>query len=268
MSARGAIWSLCVLLVIGMAGVPAARAQYQGSPVPLDFEVGQEVFQVTDIKWIDWSDPFAPFHNTAEGVVEMNSLAPPFVLAVENWWAPDRYKRWILEVEVLQQPEEQGLIDADVGYADIPSVQGPPLDNQPPLPLIIVGADNNVDGDRWIVGGPGGPAVYRARGGWVHYNPTFVCLHLAAPEGTVLFYRFEDWCLCPGDIVIDNHVNVLDLMALVNAWGSVEGDVHYNWFADLNLDGSVNVLDLMILVNNWGRDCWGNGPEAESCDCD
>jgi len=55
-----------------------------------------------------------------------------------------------------------------------------------------------------------------------------------------------------GDVNGDGHVNVLDLMELVNAWGSTVGDENYNANADFDVSGSVNVLDLMMLVNEWG----------------
>jgi hypothetical protein len=49
-----------------------------------------------------------------------------------------------------------------------------------------------------------------------------------------------------GDINNDGSVNVLDLSALLSAWGTS------NAKADLNHDGSVNVIDLSALLSHWG----------------
>jgi hypothetical protein len=52
---------------------------------------------------------------------------------------------------------------------------------------------------------------------------------------------------CPADINDDGLVNVDDLFALLNAWGSCDGCPE-----DINDDGFVNVDDLFELLNNWG----------------
>ncbi len=57
----------------------------------------------------------------------------------------------------------------------------------------------------------------------------------------------------PGDVNGDGHVDVVDLLFLADAWGSVTGNANYNAACDLNGDGSVDVVDLLILVENWGR---------------
>jgi hypothetical protein len=50
----------------------------------------------------------------------------------------------------------------------------------------------------------------------------------------------------PGDINGDGQVNIIDLSALLSAWGS------NNAVADLNDDGTVNILDLSSLLSLWG----------------
>ncbi len=55
------------------------------------------------------------------------------------------------------------------------------------------------------------------------------------------------------DINNDRYVNVGDLQALIAAWGSSLGGVHWNPNADLDGDLYVTVADLQILVPNWGR---------------
>jgi hypothetical protein len=52
---------------------------------------------------------------------------------------------------------------------------------------------------------------------------------------------------CLGDLNGDGVVDVLDLLALLDAWGPNPGHP-----ADLNGDGVVDVLDLLILLDNWG----------------
>ncbi len=56
-----------------------------------------------------------------------------------------------------------------------------------------------------------------------------------------------------GDINGDSHVDVVDLLYLAHAWGSQEGQAHYNIACDFNQDGAVDVIDLLMLVENWGR---------------
>ena len=55
-----------------------------------------------------------------------------------------------------------------------------------------------------------------------------------------------------GDANNDGHVDVVDLLILVDAFGSVVGDPNYDPNADFNSDGSVDVVDLLDLVDNFG----------------
>ena len=64
-----------------------------------------------------------------------------------------------------------------------------------------------------------------------------------------------DECECLADItgsagVPDGQVNVVDLLAVIAAWGQSGGA------ADITNDGSVNVADLLELIANWGS-CGG-----------
>ena len=59
-----------------------------------------------------------------------------------------------------------------------------------------------------------------------------------------------------GDVDDNNVVNVGDLLAVINAWGSCPGpcsaDVApINGFCNTG-DGTVNVADLLVVINNWG----------------
>ena len=53
-----------------------------------------------------------------------------------------------------------------------------------------------------------------------------------------------------GDVNADNNVNIIDLLAVVSAWGSCTPPPVC--LADQNGDGQVNIIDLLIIVNHWG----------------
>jgi len=57
----------------------------------------------------------------------------------------------------------------------------------------------------------------------------------------------------PGDINGDGIVNLLDLIIVLLALGSSEGDPNWNENADLVKDGTINVLDLGVVLRNFGR---------------
>ncbi len=51
---------------------------------------------------------------------------------------------------------------------------------------------------------------------------------------------------CPADVDGDYAVDVLDLLAVLSAWGTVGGP------EDVNGDGMVDVMDLLAVLNAWG----------------
>ena len=51
----------------------------------------------------------------------------------------------------------------------------------------------------------------------------------------------------PGDVNFDDHVNVDDLLAVINGWGACGQQCP----ADLTGDGVVNVDDLLLVISNW-----------------
>jgi chitodextrinase len=53
--------------------------------------------------------------------------------------------------------------------------------------------------------------------------------------------------LKPGDVNLDNSVNIYDLSILLSHWQSADAA------SDLNHDGVVDVFDLSILMSNWGK---------------
>ena len=56
----------------------------------------------------------------------------------------------------------------------------------------------------------------------------------------------------PGDVDFDGHVDVSDLLYLVDAFGTSFGEPAYNPACDFNADNSVDVSDLLYLVENFG----------------
>ncbi len=56
-----------------------------------------------------------------------------------------------------------------------------------------------------------------------------------------------------GDINQDGHVDVVDLLIFVDAFGTVPGDAKYSAACDFNSDASVDVVDLLIFVANFGK---------------
>ncbi len=73
-----------------------------------------------------------------------------------------------------------------------------------------------------------------------------------SPAGTGIELLWFD-VIDPGDINSDKSVDVIDLLIMVDAFGSVRGDPNFAQGPDLNFDGSVDVIDLLILVDNFGK---------------
>jgi hypothetical protein len=57
----------------------------------------------------------------------------------------------------------------------------------------------------------------------------------------------------PGDVNVDHHVNVADLLAVIGAWGPCPAGGGPTCAADLNRDGVVSVLDLLDVINHWAE---------------
>lgn len=65
-------------------------------------------------------------------------------------------------------------------------------------------------------------------------TPVLVCLPDVAPKGG------------------DGHVNVSDLLAVINGWGACSAPCPPTCAADTNGDCNVNVTDLLAVINGWG----------------
>jgi len=56
-----------------------------------------------------------------------------------------------------------------------------------------------------------------------------------------------------GDVDHNDDVNIFDVIALVNAFGSMPGDPNWDERCDFDCTGEVNVFDAIAIVNNFGR---------------
>jgi hypothetical protein len=113
------------------------------------------------------------------------------------------------------------------------------------------------DGTSWhaLVGDNGAPTF--VSGMCVHNGELITNSTIKHPDGT--FSHWSRWGpVCtplPGDINGDGIVNVIDLLAAINAWGPCPPPPS-PCAADIapapDGDGNVNVLDLLMVINNWG----------------
>ncbi len=56
-----------------------------------------------------------------------------------------------------------------------------------------------------------------------------------------------------GDVDGDGHVDVIDLLWLIDAFGSQIGSANYSEECDFNGDGTVDAVDLLTMIANWDR---------------
>jgi hypothetical protein len=61
---------------------------------------------------------------------------------------------------------------------------------------------------------------------------------------------------CPGDMVWDNQIDLLDLAAFLSAFSSCTGDAIFEPAADFDADGCVELDDLGQMVAVFGTACW------------
>jgi peptide/nickel transport system substrate-binding protein len=64
---------------------------------------------------------------------------------------------------------------------------------------------------------------------------------------------YEKYILLVGDINGDGRVDILDAIALSNAFLSTPGGAHWNPACDINNDGTVNILDAILLANHFNN---------------
>ncbi|MCI0676324.1 MAG: PQQ-dependent sugar dehydrogenase [Phycisphaerales bacterium] len=80
-----------------------------------------------------------------------------------------------------------------------------------------------------------------------HYRIRIGGFNFGSGSGTMVI-SCEAPPTCPEDVDGDGTVNVVDLLAVIAAWGSADPA------ADVNDDGTVNIEDLLQVVGGWG-DC-------------
>ncbi|MCX7745489.1 MAG: dockerin type I domain-containing protein [Clostridia bacterium] len=55
----------------------------------------------------------------------------------------------------------------------------------------------------------------------------------------------------PGDVEKDDAINMGDIVKLIQAFNTAEGDINYNSNFDLNMDRAVNMADILVIVNHF-----------------
>jgi hypothetical protein len=83
-------------------------------------------------------------------------------------------------------------------------------------------------------------------------NHTFTKTGVAFPASEAMYMALAPGR--PGDINLDGTCDVVDLLYLVDGFGSLEGDANYDPAADFNCDDAVDVVDLLYIVERFGCD--------------
>jgi len=62
----------------------------------------------------------------------------------------------------------------------------------------------------------------------------------------------------PGDIVIDDLVDIFDLVKVAVAFGAVPGDGNWDRIADIVYDGLIDIFDVVTVATHFGEynDLW------------
>jgi len=68
----------------------------------------------------------------------------------------------------------------------------------------------------------------------------------------VIFRRIDLGGGLAGDVNVDEHVDVSDLLILARSWSRSTGQNGFDPACDLNNDNTVDAADLLILAGNWG----------------
>lgn len=62
-----------------------------------------------------------------------------------------------------------------------------------------------------------------------------------------------DFEMIPGDLKIDNQINLLDRIMLTSVWGAREGDPNWNSMFDIHEDGVIDSKDKELLLSHWRK---------------
>ena len=87
------------------------------------------------------------------------------------------------------------------------------------------------------------PGFQKSPAFWIVFNNQ----DTAANQNLAIDWVIQHLVNCPADVIRDNTVNVNDLLAVINAWGSSPCNA-----ADVGGDSLVNVQDLLSVINSWG----------------
>jgi hypothetical protein len=78
-----------------------------------------------------------------------------------------------------------------------------------------------------------------------------ICGHGTDVEGNGVAYLLTPMRGPLGDVTGDCHVDIDDLLAVIDAWGPCYGGSG-SCLSDANHDGMVNVMDLLQVIQDWG----------------
>lgn len=118
--------------------------------------------------------------------------------------------------------------------------------------------DDQLAAPDWLWGATSGLKIWLLSDNGPDYDVSLVrCANAALVDGLMTDSEIADLSgpiaegifvenQCIGDTNSDSIVNVIDLLAIIEQWGSTDST------ADINGDGEVNILDLLLLIAAWG----------------
>lgn len=160
-------------------------------------------------------------------------------------------ERWF----IIEKVQADGPLPT-VGFVDSGPFDGSPgtvlTDFTRPVDPALATADflglNNQQIIQLYRGSGGGVAIDIAQTGLLQISYVRIANPADAVENIEVDAISDVAPRLPGDVNLDNVVNVLDLLMLIGAWGApVPGGPP----ADLDNSRSINVLDLLIIIANW-----------------
>jgi hypothetical protein len=85
-------------------------------------------------------------------------------------------------------------------------------------------------------------------------------VQIADPEGAPYGISVRDGSIVVlagliGDVDGDCDIDVTDIMAIANHWGSRRGDAAFEARFDLDADDDIDVNDIMLVASHWGESC-------------
>ncbi|MBI5864676.1 MAG: hypothetical protein HZB38_09235 [Planctomycetes bacterium] len=102
------------------------------------------------------------------------------------------------------------------------------------------------------------PAGYRPIGSIVRSSTVEISFEMTANDlasSTTRFVIPDRSRACPADIDADQDVDISDLVLLLPAFGTQNGDVYFLLEADVNGDDLIDLVDLTSVLSVFGTDC-------------